>query len=39
MALVLPPLWNVPFMMPYDSTAASLVDLLSKWRYGLSLLF
>jgi hypothetical protein len=37
-ALVLPPLWNVPFMMPYDSTAASFADLLSKWRHGLSLL-
>jgi hypothetical protein len=39
MAFVLPPLWNVPFMMPYDSSAANLAELLGQWRHGLSLLF
>jgi hypothetical protein len=37
-ALLLPALWNVPFMMLYDSSYVSLVGLLSEWLHGLLLL-
>jgi hypothetical protein len=38
-ALVLPALWNVPFMMLYESSYVSPWDLLSAWLQGLALLF
>lgn len=36
-ALVLPAMWNVPFMMVYGSSAG-IADLITEWRLGVALL-